>query len=155
MFLIYQRIFQGGCSILYAGFCRFTRNSSCPGISPQRLHARSLEVLASYHFRTVIQLSRYTRENIPQGVTFKTSVFPGFFKTFFKKLDFCSIAQKHPSLGRHLESLKKTTFSETFLFSFKLHNKKSRHIDSTNSGRTFHPLAQFALKLCNGLNFKH
>ena len=32
--------------------------------------------------------------------------------------------------------------------------QKSRHIDSTNSGRTFHPLAQFALKLCNGLNFK-
>ena len=36
-----------------------------------------------------------------------------------------------------------------------LENKKSRHIDSTNSVRTFHPLAQFALKLCNGLNFKH
>lgn len=32
--------------------------------------------------------------------------------------------------------------------------QKSRHIDSTNSGRTFHPLAQFALKLCNGLKFK-
>ena len=29
--------------------------------------------------------------------------------------------------------------------------QKSRHIDSTNSGETFHPLAQFALKLCNGL----
>ena len=32
--------------------------------------------------------------------------------------------------------------------------QKSRHIGSTNSGKTFHPLAQFALKLCNGLNFK-
>ena len=114
--------FQGGCSIHYMGFCRFTRNSSCPGISPQRLHARSFEVLAWYHFRTVIRLSRYTRENIPQGVTFKTPIFVGF--------------------------------SKLFLFSLKLHNKKSRHIDSTNSGRTFHPLAQFVLKLCNGLKFK-
>jgi len=33
--------------------------------------------------------------------------------------------------------------------------QKSRHIDSTNSGKTFHPLAQFVLKLCNGLKFKH
>ena len=33
--------------------------------------------------------------------------------------------------------------------------QKSRHIDSTNSGKTFHPLAQFALKLCNGLKLKH
>ena len=125
MFLIYQRIFQGGCSILYTGFCRFTRNSSCPGISPQRLHARSYEVLAWYHFRTVIQLSRYTRENIPQGVTFKTSVFPGFFKTFFKKLDFCSIAQKHPSLGRHLESLKKRLFLQLFYFRLNCTTKKA------------------------------
>ena len=101
-------------------FCRFTRNSSCPGISPQRCFAHI--IAKSYHFRTVIQLSRCTRENIPQGVTFKTPIFVGFFKTF--------------------------------LFSLKLHNKKSRHIDSTNSGRTFHPLAQFVLKLCNGLNFK-
>ena len=102
-------------------FCRFTRNSSCPGISPQRCIAHI--IAKSYHFRTVIQLSKHMRENIPQGVTFKTPIFVGFFKTF--------------------------------LFSLKLHNKKSRHIDSTNSGRTFHPLAQFALKLCNGLKFKH
>ena len=115
-----SEFFRGGCSILYTGFCRFTRNSSCPGISPQRCFAHI--IAKSYHFRTVIQLSRCTRENIPQGVTFKTPIFVGFFKTF--------------------------------LFSFKLHNKKSRHIDSTNSGRTFLPLAQFVLKLCNGLNFK-
>ena len=101
-------------------FCRFTRNSSCSGISPQRCLAHI--IAKSYHFRTVIQLSRCTRENIPQGVTFKTPIFVGFFKTF--------------------------------LFSLKSHNKKSRHIDSTNSGRIFLPLAQFVLKLCNGLNFK-
>ena len=117
MFLIYQRIFQGGCSILYTGFCRFTRNSSCPGISPQRLHARSLEVLASYHFRTVIQLSRYTRENIPQGVTFKTPIFVRFFKNFFKNLKFCIVAQKHTLLiGRHLARRKKRLFLKLFYF---------------------------------------
>ena len=44
-----------------------------------------------------------------------------------------------------------------FLFFRKMffRKQKSRHIDSTNSGKTFHPLAQFALKLCNGLKFKH
>ena len=68
----------------------------------------------SYHFRTVIQLSRCARENIPQGVTFKTPIFVRFFKTFFKKLNFCSIAQKHPALGRHLESLKKRLFLKLF-----------------------------------------
>ena len=35
-----------------------------------------------------------------------------------------------------------------------LKSKKSRYIDNTNSGGTFHPLAQFALKLCNGLLWK-
>ena len=58
--------FQGGCSILYTATCRFTRNSSCPGISPQRCLAHI--IAKSYHFRTVIQLSKHMRENIPQGV---------------------------------------------------------------------------------------
>ena len=133
-------------------FCRFTRNSSCPGISPRCCLAHI--IAKSYHFRTVIQLSRYTRENIPQGVTFKTPIFVRFFKTFFKKLKVCSVAQKRPSLGRHFESLKKRLFLKLFYFRLNCTTKKSRHIDSTNSGRTFHPLAQFALKLCNGLNFK-
>ena len=57
-----------GISTTKASFCRFTRNSSCPGISPQRCLAHI--IAKSYHFRTVIQLSRYTRENIPQGLTF-------------------------------------------------------------------------------------
>ena len=112
MFLIYQRIFQGGCSILYTGFCRFTRNSSCPGISPQRCLAHI--IAKSYHFRTVIQFFRFTRENIPQGVTFKTPIFVGFCKTFFKKLKFCSFAQTslsvfgcfYPSRGKGLERQK-------------------------------------------------
>ena len=123
MFLIYIKIYKGGCSIFNTGFCRFTRNSSCPGISPERCLAHI--IAKSYHFRTVIQLSRYTRESIPQGVTFKTSVFPGFFKTFFKKLDFCSIAQKHPSLGRHLESLKKRLFLQLFYFRLNCTTKKA------------------------------
>ena len=106
--------FQSGCSILCTGFCRFTRNSSCPGISPQRCLAHI--IAKSYHFRTVIQLSRYTRENIPQGVTFKTPIFVRFFKTFFKKLKVCSVAQKRPSLGRHFESLKKRLFMKLFYF---------------------------------------
>ena len=73
-------------------------------------------IAKSYHFRTVIQLSRYTRENIPQGVTFKTPIFVRFFKTFFKKLKVCSVAQKRPSLGRHFESLKKRLFMKLFYF---------------------------------------
>ena len=114
MFLIYQRIFQGGCSILYTGFCRFTRNSSCPGISPQRCLAHI--IAKSYHFRTVIQLSRYTRENIPQGVTFKTPI----FVRFFKKLKLCIVAQKHTLLiGRHLASLKKRLFLKLFSENWK------------------------------------
>ena len=40
----------------------------------------------SYHFRTVIQLSKHKRKNIPQGVTFKTPIFVGFFKTFLFSL---------------------------------------------------------------------
>lgn len=75
-------------------------------------------------------------------------------RTLFKKLKVCSVAQKRPSLGRHFESLKKRLFLKLFYFRLNCTTKKSRHIDSTNSGRTFHPLAQFALKLCNGLNFK-
>ena len=114
MFLIYIKIYKGGCSILNTGFCRFTRNSSCPGISPQRCLAHI--IARSYHFRTVIQLSRCTRENIPQGVTFKTPIFVRFFKTFFKKLKVCSVAQKRPSLGRHFESLKKRLFLKFFYF---------------------------------------
>ncbi len=105
-------------------FCRFTRNSSCPGISPQRLHARSFEVLAWYHFRTVIQLSRYTRENIPQGVTFKTTNFEGFCKTFFINLKFCSFAQTslsvfgcfYPSRGKGLERQKINQNRKLFYF---------------------------------------
>lgn len=74
-------------------------------------------IAKSYHFRTVIQLSRYTRENIPQGVTFKTPIFVRFFKTFFKKLKFCIVAQKHTLLiGRHLASLKKRLFLKLFYF---------------------------------------
>ena len=37
-----------------------------------------------------------------------------FFKTFFKKLKVCSVAQKRPSLGRHFESLKKRLFMKLF-----------------------------------------
>ena len=74
-------------------------------------------IAKSYHFRTVIQLSRYTRENIPQGVTFKTPIFVRFFKTFFKKLKFCIVAQKHTLLiGRHLATLKKRLFLKLFYF---------------------------------------
>ncbi len=52
-----------------------------------------------------------------------------------------------------LVSLMLRFWLRVYLFLSK--QKKSRHIDSTNSGRTFHPLAQFVLKLCNGLKFKH
>ena len=95
-----------------------------PEIVPAPESHRSVASLVSSQSRITFGRSfscQGARENIPQGVTFKTSVFEGFFKTF--------------------------------LFSLKLHNKKSRHTDSTNSGKTFHPLAQFALKLCNGLKF--
>ena len=91
MFLIYQKIFKvaivsfilisvGGGSyykktspnsnwnkphknVPQNPFCRFTRNSSCSGISPQRCLAHI--IAKSYHFRTVIQLSRCTREKHP------------------------------------------------------------------------------------------
>ena len=104
-------------------FCRFTRNSSCPGISPRCCLAHI--IAKSYHFRTVIQLSRCTRENIPQGVTFKTPIFVRFFKTFFKKLKVCSVAQKRPSLGRHFESLKKRLFLKLFYFRLNCTTKKA------------------------------
>ena len=58
-----------------------------------------------------------------------------------------NITSQWVSIGRSILGSKFLKFSKT--------KQKSRHIDSTNSGRTFHPLAQFALKLCNGLNFKH
>ena len=119
-----SEFFRGGCSILYTGFCRFTRNSSCPGISPQRCFAHI--IAKSYHFRTVIQLSRCTRENIPQGVTFKTPIFVRFLKTFFKKLKFCIVAQKHTLLiGRHLASLKKRLFLQLFYFRLNCTTKKA------------------------------
>ena len=100
-----------------------TRNSSCPGISPRCCLAHI--IAKSYHFRTVIQLSRCTRENIPQGVTFKTPIFVRFFKTFFKKLKVCSVAQKRPSLGRHFESLKKRLFLKLFYFRLNCTTKKA------------------------------
>ena len=54
-------------------------------------------------------------KNIPQGVTFKTPIFVRFFKTFFKKLKLCIVAQKHTLLiGRHLASLKKRLFLKLF-----------------------------------------
>ena len=64
-------------------------------------------------------------KNIPQGVTFKTPIFVRFFKTFFKKLKVCSIAQKRPSLGRHFESLKKRLFLKLFYFRLNCTTKKA------------------------------
>ena len=60
-------------------------------------------------------LAEYTNEYM-KGVTFKTPIFVRFFKTFFKKLKVCSVAQKRPSLGRHFESLKKRLFMKLFYF---------------------------------------
>ena len=66
-------------------------------------------------------------KNIPQGVTFKTPIFVRFFKTFFKKLKVCSVAQKHPSLGRHLARLKKRLFLKLFHFRLNCTTKKPSH----------------------------
>ena len=106
-------VLSGVTCILILFFTVLPECRSCPGISPQRCLAHI--IAKSYHFRTVIQLSRCTRENIPQGVTFKTPIFVRFFKTFFKKLKFCIVAQKHTLLiGRHLASLKKRIFLKLF-----------------------------------------
>ena len=59
-YIIYQfTIIKNICSfvnIFLQISCRFTRNSSCPGISPQRCLARI--IAKSYHFQTVIKFSR-------------------------------------------------------------------------------------------------
>ena len=70
-----------------------------------------------------------TREKISlKGVTFKTPIFVRFFKTFFKKLKFCIVAQKHTLLiGRHLASLKKRLFLQLFYFRLNCTTKKPSH----------------------------
>ena len=108
---------EDSCCCLFAVLpeCRFCY--PCPHLGGvASLSSYPTVIAKSYPIRTVIQLSRYTRENIPQGVTFKTPIFVRFFKTFFKKLKVCSVAQKRPSLGRHFESLKKRLFMKLFYF---------------------------------------
>ena len=51
-----------GISTTKASFCRFTRNSSCPGISPQRCLAHI--IAKSYHFRRSLSCQD-ARGNIP------------------------------------------------------------------------------------------
>ena len=122
MFLIYQKVFKVAVVSFIQAFAVSPRNSSCLGISPQRCLAHI--IAKSYHFRTVIQLSRYTRENIPQGVTFKTTNFEGFCKTFFINLKFCSFAQTslsvfgcfYPSRGKGLERQKINQNRKLFYF---------------------------------------
>ena len=127
MFLIYQRIFQGGCSILYTGFCRFTRNSSCPGISPQRLHARSYEVLAWYHFRTVIQLSRCTGEISLKGWLLKRWFLYVFSKLFSKSWKFVALHKNALHLVGILKAWKNDFLWNFFIFVKIAQQKKPSH----------------------------
>ena len=91
-----------------------------PEIVPAPEFHRSVASLISSQSRITFGRSfscQGTREKISlKGVTFKTPIFVRFFKTFFKKLKVCSVAQKRPSLGRHFESLKKRLFMKLFYF---------------------------------------
>ena len=68
-----------------------------PEIVPAPESHRSVALHISSQSRITIGRSfscQGAREkNIPQGVTFKTPIFVRFFKTFFKKLKFCIVAQ--------------------------------------------------------------
>ena len=71
--------------------------------------------------------------------------------TFGRSFSCQDAREKNIPQGVRVKNGKKSSKFENFFIFVKIAQQKSRHIDSTNSGRTFHPLAQFALKLCNGL----
>ena len=101
-----------------------------PEIVPAPESHRSVALLISSQSHITFGRSfscQGTREKISlKGVTFKTPIFVRFFKTFFKKLKFCIVAQKHTLLiGRHLASLKKRLFLQLFYFRLNCTTKKA------------------------------
>ena len=107
-------------TFVYSSMIFYKLLAVSPEIVPAPESHRSVALLISSQSRITFGRSfscQGAREkNIPQGVTFKTPIFVRFFKTFFKKLKVCSVAQKRPSLGRHFESLKKRLFLKFFYF---------------------------------------
>ena len=126
MFLIYQKVFKVAVVSIIWAF------AVSPEIVPAPESHRNVFTLAhtrswrSITFGRSFSCQEAREKNIPQGVTFKTPIFVRFFKTFFKKLKFCIVAQKHTLLiGRHLASLKKRLFLKLFYFRLNCTTKKA------------------------------